>query len=77
MGGDEHGGIGHELSPDDQLLLIAARQRVGRDVDARGSDVELLADPFGLRACADAVDEPAVAVGSGGLMTERCVLPEG
>ena len=40
MGGDEHGRLGEHLPPDDQLLLIAARQREGTHVDARRAHVE-------------------------------------
>ena len=35
VGGDEHLGVGDHLPPDDELLLVAARQRERGDVGAR------------------------------------------
>ncbi len=40
-------GLAEHLAADDELLLVAARQRVRGDVDARRADVELLDDLLG------------------------------
>ena len=45
--GEQQLRIGLELASEDQLLLIAARQRASRRLDAAGPDVELRDQPLG------------------------------
>ena len=50
VGGDEHQRVAHHLAADDQLLLVAARQRERGDLDPWGAHVEARDDR---RSCAD------------------------
>ena len=65
------------LAPDDQLLLVAARQRERRHLDARRAHVELLDDParsrsrIALRSTNPPFDERRPA-----LVAEQHVLPQ-
>src|SRR5690349_23435545 len=38
VGGDHDPGLGHELAADDELLLVAARERFGRELMAEPRD---------------------------------------
>ena len=69
--------VAEHLAPDDELLLVAARQRVRSDVDARRADVEVVDD---LLACAHALPagrstRPS-AYGGRRLVAEHAVLPQ-
>src|SRR5690606_13077482 len=48
VGGDQEARPGAHLAADDQLLLVAAGQGGGGDVDAGGADVVLGDDPAGV-----------------------------
>ena len=61
VGGHHHLGLAPHLPADDELLLVAARQRAGGDVDRGGADVVLLDDLLGLRPCGAGVDQRAPA----------------
>jgi hypothetical protein len=76
VGGDEHPRAGEHLPSDDQLLLVAARQREAADVDASGPHVELLDDPRRAFPGGGAIDETAPRERRAGLVTEDHIFPQ-
>ena len=73
---DEQLGLGEHLPTHDELLLVAARERVRGDVDARRAHIEVVDDLLGALARTTTVDPAATRVGRLGLMAEHAVLPE-
>ena len=73
---DQHRRVGAHLAPDDQLLLVAARQCVGGHVDVGSANVERVADVFGGVAHSFAVHPEAARERLLRLVAERGVLPE-
>ncbi|GDY63289.1 hypothetical protein SAV14893_026820 [Streptomyces avermitilis] len=76
VGGDQEARVVAHLAADDQLLLVAAGQGGGGDVDARGTDVVLLDDPARVVLGALDVEPEALRVGPLGDVAEDAVLPE-
>ena len=76
VGGDQHGRLGEHLPSDDQLLLVAARQRERTHVDARRAHVEAAYDLVGALAAGVPIDQPVVGELATGLMAEQHVLPQ-
>ena len=68
--------VAAHLAADDELLLVAARERPGGGVDAGRADVVLLDDALGVAARAAAVDPAALDARRPGLVAEDAVLPQ-
>ena len=75
VGCDQCGRSGHELPADEQLLLVAARQRLRGHLDARRAHV-VLGDDLGGPARAPRGRSRAPGVRPLGLVAEHLVLPE-
>ena len=72
----QHLGVVAHLAADDELLLVAARERAGGHVDRRGAHVVLLDDALGVGLGSSGVDELASDVGVLRLVPEDAVLPQ-
>ncbi len=77
VGGDEQLRLTAHLPAHDELLLVAARQGGGEDVDPGRAHVVVADDALGVGAGALAVDPPAPDVDLLGHVAEDPVLPEG
>ena len=75
-GGEQDGGLGQHLPPDDELLLVAAGEGLGGDIRAGGADVEAGDDLVGPPPRPLAVDPEAAGDRALRLMAEHDVLPQ-
>src|SRR5690606_41418421 len=75
VGGQQHRRVAAHLPADDELLLVAAAQRVGEHVDAGGAHVVGVDDAPGVGAGAGGVDAHPAGVGPFALVAEDAVLP--
>ena len=74
--GDEDARCVRHLAPEDELLLVAARQRPGGHVDARRAHVVLADDALRVLLRRAGREAPALARGGLSLVAEHAVLPQ-